>query len=245
MSIRRFFQISVALAVLCVIPAAPAWAAHGGGGGGGGGMHGGGWRRNARQLGAAAFRQFRGYSGNCARQFRPLWQCQLVPWPAFAELPVVPPSQRRRELGVSRLGSLLPWGLLGARMECWGGDGVGAGDIRSGSRTGAAIHSAGADIGADYFCPYGQVYATGYPVAAYNYSYPDDGQYAANYAPRPAVAADNSPTCGRRRRGDGKRGSSVLQRSPGRIHAGAIIAMHCAWPATRAWNRRKMPRSTS
>lgn len=37
MMIRRFFQISFALAVLCVLPAAPACAAHGSGGGGGGG----------------------------------------------------------------------------------------------------------------------------------------------------------------------------------------------------------------
>ena len=42
---------------------------------------------------------------------------------------------------------------------------------------------------ADYFCPYGQVYP--YPAAAYAYSYADDGQYAANYARGPAVAADN------------------------------------------------------
>jgi len=41
---------------------------------------------------------------------------------------------------------------------------------------------------ADYFYPYGQVYATGYP-AAYYYSYPDDGQYAANLAPNAANPA--------------------------------------------------------
>ena len=39
-------------------------------------------------------------------------------------------------------------------------------------------------------CPYGAVYATGYPTGDYLYSYPNDGQYAANYAPNPAVAAD-------------------------------------------------------
>ncbi len=46
---------------------------------------------------------------------------------------------------------------------------------------------------ADYFCPYGPVYATAYPAADYVYSYADDGQYAANFAPNATVAAGEPP----------------------------------------------------
>ncbi len=44
----------------------------------------------------------------------------------------------------------------------------------------------------DYFYPYGPVYASGYPAGIYNYPYADDGQYAANFAPGPAVAAEDA-----------------------------------------------------
>ena len=50
---------------------------------------------------------------------------------------------------------------------------------------------------ADYFCPYGSVYATLYPTAAYNYSYADDGQYAANYCTEPGGRCQRAPTRGR------------------------------------------------
>ena len=42
---------------------------------------------------------------------------------------------------------------------------------------------------ADYFCPYGSAYSTGYPEASYIYAYPNEGQYAANFAPNPATPA--------------------------------------------------------
>jgi tetratricopeptide (TPR) repeat protein len=44
---------------------------------------------------------------------------------------------------------------------------------------------------ADYYCPYGAVYGDAYPMATYSYSYANDGEYAANYAPSPAVAAND------------------------------------------------------
>ena len=57
------------------------------------------------------------------------------------------------------------------------------------------------------------------------YSYPDDGQYAANYRrrrqPRP-VAANNVQPAAERRQRSGQRGSSVLQRSPGCLHSGRL-----------------------
>ncbi len=49
---------------------------------------------------------------------------------------------------------------------------------------------------ADYYCPYGSVYANSYPAAAYNYSYADDGQYAVNYAPSQPVATDDPQSTG-------------------------------------------------
>ena len=251
---RRFFRISVALAVLCVIPAAPAFAAHGGGGGGGGGGSGGGggmmaaaamhssrWRRRAFQL-RSNFAQHSGNwsQGNFIHSGNPNWS----PGPAFAELPIVASSQWRRELGASRLGSLLPWSIIGGRDGMGWGWGWGWGYPFWFSYWGGYPFGWGGYY-ADYFCPYGSVYATGYPAAAYSYSYPDDGQYAANYAPQPRRSRPTSPnlrpTMARQRQ---TRVFSITTK-PGLHSPGAIIAMHCGWPATREWNRRKTRRSTS
>ncbi|MEI8375284.1 MAG: tetratricopeptide repeat protein, partial [Planctomycetota bacterium] len=49
---------------------------------------------------------------------------------------------------------------------------------------------------ADYYCPYGTVYANSCPTAAYSYSYADDGQYAVNHAPNQPVATDDSQSAG-------------------------------------------------
>ncbi len=48
----------------------------------------------------------------------------------------------------------------------------------------------------DYFNPYGPVYGDAYPMSDYCYTYPDDGQYAANYptVPNAPVAAENPPS---------------------------------------------------
>ena len=146
-----------------------------------------------------------------------------------------------RQLGTSRLGSLLPW-AIGA----WVGDGMGLGISVRFSYWGGYPFGWGG-YWADYFCPYGPVYADGYPMAAYGYSYPDDGQYAANFASRQAPASRCrrcSPVAAENGEATATRVFSTTTR-PGPRSRGAIIAMHCGWPATRAWNRRKMRRSTS
>ena len=53
MATLRFFKISFAIAVLCLIPAVPIWASHGGGGGGGGGGGHGSWGGGGMHYSAA------------------------------------------------------------------------------------------------------------------------------------------------------------------------------------------------
>jgi tetratricopeptide (TPR) repeat protein len=61
----------------------------------------------------------------------------------------------------------------------------------------------------DYFYPYGPVYGDAYPMSDYGYTYPDEGQYAANYpaAPSaPVVTADNLPSAAGQGDGAGNEG---------------------------------------
>ena len=76
------------------------------------------------------------------------------------------------------------------------------------------------------------------------YPYADDGQYAANYAPSPALRPtihNLRPKTARQRQ---TRVFSITTK-PGLRSPRAIIAMHYGWRATREWNRREIRRYTS
>jgi hypothetical protein len=191
----RFFRISFALGILCTIPAAVAFAAHGGGGGGGGGRGGGGggsygsWGGG----GGGAMR-----SGSFSHSGYTNWSQGLHSqnFESFHH------SNGVADWGHHDWDHSFHGGYWGPGWNAWGwrsgwgwGWGWGWGNPFWFSYWGGYPFGWGG-YWADYYCPYGPVYATGYPLAAYSYSYADDGQYAANYAPDPAVAADVPQSAG-------------------------------------------------
>jgi hypothetical protein len=161
---RRFFQILFVFAVLCVIPVALAFAAHGGGGGGGGGHAGGG----AARAGGGTARSAYSYSGaNYSRQSS-YHANGAANW-AYHNWNYYPH-------GYYWGGGWGGWGYWNPFwFSFWGGYPYGWGGYWP-----------------DYFYPYGPVYASQNPMAAYVYPYSDEGQYAANYAPAPVVAPENT-----------------------------------------------------
>ena len=246
MVMRRFFQISFALAVLCVIPAAPACAAHGGGGGGGGG---GGMRGGGGGGGGCMAVGGGGVQLRCVRSVQHSGLCQAISsTPAIratlahvAELPIVAPSRRLRQLGVSRLGSLTSTGLIGGSGWGWVGLGIsvlvlvlGRLSVRLGRILGRLLLSLRPGL------------CERVSGGRLRLSLPRRRPICRELSHRrPGGRGRRSPACGRRRRGNGQRGSSVLQRSPGCIRPGRLSQCIAVGRPLRRWNRRRMPRSTS
>ena len=195
MSTRRILQVSVTIAVLGLIPAGLAYAAHGGGGGGGhagggGGMHsagggGGGHYSGGQHYGASPQGNYNHSGGPNVHYGNSNWSQGQHPQNASSWHHPYGGNWGYHDwdhhfyghyYGGAGWGS---WGFWGDPFwfSYWGGYPYGWGGYY-----------------ADYFCPYGPAYDTASPVAAYGYSYPyaDDGQYAANMPPTPAVAAETS-----------------------------------------------------
>ena len=100
----------------------------------------------------------------------------------------------------------------------------------------------------DYFCPYGPVYADAYPIGDYGYSYPDNGQYAANFLNPPSATGRSQMarrTLNQGGKAPGNEGLQYYNESRGVCPEAIIRESACGWRATREWSRRKMPRSTS
>jgi hypothetical protein len=200
MAMQRLFQLSVALAIFCLVPAAPVSAARGGGGGGGG-MLGGGAGFSGGGAARASYGGSYGAATGAARATTaPAARSAYTPntGGTFARTASPNSSAYVRQQGVQ------------STYHYNGGDGRGRDNWDNSYRGpywgvgwGAGWYLGypwfpywgGYPFGwngywGDYFYPYGPVYATGYPLVAGGYPYPEDGQYATNFgvAPGPAAA---------------------------------------------------------
>ena len=246
MVIRQFFQISFALAVLCVIPAAPALPCTRGG-----------WRRWRRwnafrrrrrsMHSGSSFSAGHSYSG----QHSGNWSQGNFSHSGNANWSNGSHSQNSNRCTMPTAAETggITIGIITSMGGYWGpgwmvGVGAGVGDIRSGSRIGAAIRLAGADI----------VPTTSVPTAR-SMRRVSGGRLQLLLPRRRPICRE---LCSRARRSrptiPNRRPTTARQRptrvfsittKPGLHSRGAIIAMHCGWPATRRWNRRRMRRSTS
>ncbi len=192
MAARRFLQVSTILAVLGIMWPISLCAAHGGGGGGGGGGRGAGSSGGAHYSGGYAHAP--GYAGGSYYGGHP--QANYAHAGPNANF-----QSAHHPYGYGGWGhndwdhgfQNAYWGRGWYGPWGWGlcigwGWGFGWG-------WGWGYPFGWGGYWDDYFCPYGPVYASAYPVDAYAYMYPNDGQYAANYpsAPAPTVADNAQP----------------------------------------------------
>lgn len=181
MFIRRLFQISGALAILCVIPAVSICEAHGNsGGGGGGGMRSGGGGGTMHSYSV----QHSGYSsqGNFIHAGNANYSQSVH----ADNVQSLHHSYGAANWGYHDWDHSFRGGYWGFGWNGWGWGYPFWFSYWGGYPFGWGGYYA------DYFDPYGSVYAAGYPAAAYIYSYADDGQYAANFAP-PVAAPVGEP----------------------------------------------------
>ena len=204
--IRRFFQVAVALATVCVIPAASSFAAHGGGGGGGGGGGRGGGGGGGGMHSSAGFSSGAHYSGYSGSNFASAQHGNYgsVPHGNY---------QGQNFQSYHHPGGYGNWGHNNWNNSFWhgyGGWGWGWGGwgFPFGFGYWGGYPFGWGGYWGDYFCPYGPVYGDAYPMSDYGYAYPDEGQYAANYPAPPAapVAADNPPSSAGQGDGAGNEG---------------------------------------
>jgi tetratricopeptide (TPR) repeat protein len=190
--VGRFFQLIVALGVLWVTPIAPALAHGGGGGGGGGGSHGGYGGGGAHFGGASGSSHFSGSSSHFSSNSPNLsGSSSHFSGNNFSHSGYV----HGESWGHNNWDHYFNHGYWGPG---WGwGASWGWGYPYGFGYWGDYPFGWGGYWG-DYFYPYGRDYADAYPMAAYCYAYPDDGQYAVNYrsAPIPALVADEPNSAG-------------------------------------------------
>jgi tetratricopeptide (TPR) repeat protein len=202
---RRYFQVLVALAALCMFPTTPIIAAHGGGGGGGGGHGGGGGGSFGGGHGGGSFSggaaHAGGYSGGYTASrasYAGSSGAQAYHGQSYNAQAYHGQSSNGQWNHHSGNGDWGHdhgdwghdhgyWGHGYGGYGGWGwGWGFGWGFPFDFGYWGGYPYGWGGYWG-DYFCPYGPVYSAAYPMADYGYSYPDAGQYAANYPSAPTV----------------------------------------------------------